>query len=110
MLLQPVFWRNLATPKERQRAKEIVEQYGRSSLAAIALLNDKSYYFSPTGNSVIAYVPKGRGAIALGDPITPLKTAKRQLLLSGSFASAMTGIQAFTKLCPMTLALQIIGI
>ena len=54
-----------------QKAKVIVEQYGRSSLAPLTLLNDKSYYFSTSGRSVIAYVPKGRGAIALGDPIGP---------------------------------------
>jgi lysylphosphatidylglycerol synthetase-like protein (DUF2156 family) len=53
------------------KAKVIVEQYGRSSLAPLTLLNDKSYYFSTSGRSVIAYVPKGRGAIALGDPIGP---------------------------------------
>jgi phosphatidylglycerol lysyltransferase len=103
MLLQPVFWRNLATPNERKKAKEIVEQYGCSSLAALTLLNDKSYYFSPSGKSLIAYVPKGRGAIALGVPSVPLKIAKRQLLLLGSFVSATTGILAFTKPCPMML-------
>jgi phosphatidylglycerol lysyltransferase len=69
MLLRPVILHTEATPKERQRARKIVERYGCSSLARFALLDDKSYYFSPSGQSVIAYVPKGRGAIALGDPI-----------------------------------------
>ncbi|ODG98856.1 hypothetical protein A4S05_00495 [Nostoc sp. KVJ20] len=81
MLLQPVFWRNLATTNERQRAKEIVEQYGRFSLAAFTLLNNKSYYFSPSGNSVIAYVPQGRGAIALGDPIVPVEDRRLEKIL-----------------------------
>lgn len=71
MLLRPVLLRSTATERERQRATEIVAQHGRSSLARFALLEDKSYYFSPSGQSVIAYVPKGRGAIALGDPIGP---------------------------------------
>jgi phosphatidylglycerol lysyltransferase len=70
MLLRPVLLRGEpATPEERQRAKVIVEQYGHSSLARLTLLNDKAYYFSPSGRSVIAYASKGRGAIALGDPI-----------------------------------------
>lgn len=69
MLLRPVFLRDSSSITERQRAKLIVEQYGKSSLARFTLLDDKSYYFSPSGRSVIAYVPKGRGAIALGDPI-----------------------------------------
>jgi len=69
MLLRPVLLRYTADAAERQRAKEIVEKYGQSALAGLALLEDKSYYFSPAGGSVIAYVPKGRGAISLGDPI-----------------------------------------
>ncbi|HLO47974.1 MAG TPA: phosphatidylglycerol lysyltransferase domain-containing protein [Kamptonema sp.] len=71
MLLRPVLLRDAGTPKERQRAREIVEQYGRIPLARLALLEDKSYYFSLSGKSAIAYVAKGRGAIALGDPIGP---------------------------------------
>lgn len=51
------------------RALDLIKQYGHSSLAHFCLLPDKSYYFAPSGKTVIAYVPKGRGAIALGDPI-----------------------------------------
>lgn len=69
MLLRPVLMRSGATWSERERAKILVERYGNSSLARFALFDDKVYYFSPSGQSVIAYVPKGRGAIALGDPI-----------------------------------------
>lgn len=72
MLLRPVIFREGATAAERQRAKTIVERYGHSSLARLTLLEDKSYYFSPSGQTVIAYVSKGRGAIALGDPIGPV--------------------------------------
>ncbi|MEH2392113.1 MAG: phosphatidylglycerol lysyltransferase domain-containing protein [Nostoc sp.] len=100
MLLQPVFWRNLATPKEQQKAKEIVEQYGRSSLAALTLLNDKSYYFSPTGNSVIAYVPKGRGAIALGDPIGPIEDRKETIIAFWQFCQRNDWYPAFYQTLP----------
>ena len=71
MLLRPVLQRQGATETEREQAERIVVQHGRSSLARYALLVDKAYYFSPTGQSVVAYVAKGRGAIALGDPIGP---------------------------------------
>lgn len=81
MLLRPVLLRETATDEERQKAKAIVQQYGRTGLAKLALLDDKSYYFSPSGCSVIAYVPKGRGAIALGDPIGPLHD--RQAAIEG---------------------------
>jgi phosphatidylglycerol lysyltransferase len=100
MLLQPVFWRNLATPKEWQRAKEIVEQYGCSSLAAFTLLNDKSYYFSPSGNSVIAYVPKGRGAIALGDPIGPIEDRKETIIAFGQFCQRNDWYPGFYQTMP----------
>ncbi|MEH2334332.1 phosphatidylglycerol lysyltransferase domain-containing protein [Nostoc sp.] len=100
MLLQPVFWRNLATPKEQQKAKEIVEQYGRSSLAALTLLNDKSYYFSPTGNSVIAYVPKGRGAIALGDPMGPIEDRKETILAFQQFCQRNDWYPGFYQTLP----------
>ena len=69
MLLRPVLLQIGGTDVERERALDIIKQYGHSSLAHFCLLSDKSYYFSPTGKTVIAYVPKGRGAIALGDPI-----------------------------------------
>jgi len=80
MLLRPVLLRDSADPLERQRAQEIVEQYGRTSLARFTLLHDKSYYFSPLGCSVIAYVPKGRGAVALGDPIGPLEDRREAIV------------------------------
>lgn len=81
MLLRPVLLRGEpATPEERQRAKAIVEQYGRSSLARFTLFKDKAYYFSPSGCSVIAYAPKGRGAIALGDPIGPAEDRREVIV------------------------------
>ncbi|MEH2083786.1 MAG: phosphatidylglycerol lysyltransferase domain-containing protein [Nostoc sp.] len=100
MLLQPVFWRNLATTNERQRAKEIVEQYGCSSLAALTLLNDKSYYFSPSGNSIIAYVPKGRGAIALGDPIGPIEDRKETIIAFQQFCQRNDWYPSFYQTMP----------
>jgi phosphatidylglycerol lysyltransferase len=86
MLMRPVLIHQAATTEERKRAKKIIEQYGCSSLARFALLDDKSYYFSPSGNSVIAYVPEGRSAIALGDPI-------------GAMADRREAIVSFQQFC-----------
>jgi phosphatidylglycerol lysyltransferase len=83
MLLRPVLVRQPATAAERARARAIVEAYGRSSLARFTLLEDKSYYFSP-GGSVVAYVAKGRVALALGDPIGPAENV----------AAAIAGFQS----------------
>ncbi|GAX40894.1 hypothetical protein NIES4075_18610 [Tolypothrix sp. NIES-4075] len=100
MLLQPVFMRNQADPSERQQARDIIEKYGRSSLTAYALLSDKSYYFSPSGRSVIAYVPKGRGAIALGDPIGPTEDRKETLVSFQQFCERNDWYPAFYQTLP----------
>ena len=70
MILRPVLVHNPATREERDKARTIVQAHGCSSLARYTLFDDKSYYFSQ-GGSLIAYVVKGRIALALGDPIGP---------------------------------------
>ncbi|NJD59641.1 MAG: flippase-like domain-containing protein [Anaerolineae bacterium] len=70
MLIRPVLVRRGPTQEERYKAQEIIEAYGRSSIARMLLFNDKLYYFSP-GGSVIGYAVEGRIALVLGDPIGP---------------------------------------
>ncbi|MBD2502056.1 phosphatidylglycerol lysyltransferase domain-containing protein [Anabaena azotica] len=105
MLLQPVLSRNSTTASEQRKAKEIVQQYGRSSLAALTLLSDKSYYFSPSGLSVIAYVPKGRGAIALGDPIGPIEDRMEAIASFREFCQRNDWYPAFYQTLPDDLQL-----
>lgn len=101
MLLRPVLLRGEpATSQERQRAKELVQQYGQSSLAHFALLNDKAYCFSPSGRSVIAFVPKGRGAIALGDPIGPTDDRKEAIVSFQQFCQHNDWYPAFYQTLP----------
>lgn len=70
MLARPVLVRPDAQAEIKARARDIVAQYGRTSLARATLFNDKVYYFSP-GGSLVAYALRGRIALALGDPIGP---------------------------------------
>ncbi|QLE56835.1 phosphatidylglycerol lysyltransferase domain-containing protein [Nostoc sp. TCL26-01] len=100
LLLQPVFLRHSASSSEQRKAKEIVLQHGCSSLAALTLLNDKSYYFSPSGHSVIAYVPKGRGAIALGDPIGPKEDRQEAIISFQQFCQRNDWYPAFYQTLP----------
>lgn len=100
MLLRPVFLREPTTVRERQQARDIVEKYGYSSLAAFTLLSDKSYFFSPSGRSVIAYVPKGRGAIALGDPIGPFEDRKEVIVSFQLFCQRNDWYPAFYQILP----------
>ena len=71
MLVRPVLLRGPAGAAERARAAVIVSRYGRTSLAPLALLDDKAYHFSP-GGSVAAFTVQGGIAVALGDPIGPM--------------------------------------
>jgi phosphatidylglycerol lysyltransferase len=105
MLLRPVLVRSGFTPTEYQRATAIVEQYGNSSLARFTLLDDKVYYFSPSGRSVIAYVPKGRGAIALGDPIGPPEDRREVIVGFQTFCSRNDWYPAFYQTLPDDLKL-----
>ena len=100
MLLRPVIFRTAAPDEDRRRAQQIVEQYGHSSLARFTLLDDKSYYFSPSGRSVVAYVPKGRGAIALGDPIGPKEDMAESIVGFQQFCDRNDWQPAFYQTLP----------
>jgi len=105
MLLRPVLLRYTADPSERRKAQDIVEKYGQSALAAFALLQDKSYYFSPSGESTVAYVPKGRGAIALGDPVGPIADRREAIIGFQQFCECNDWYPAFYQTLPDDLAL-----
>ncbi|GIV78037.1 MAG: hypothetical protein KatS3mg050_2431 [Litorilinea sp.] len=98
-LLRPVVVRRPPPPAERERAAHIVEQYGRSALARLTLLPDKSYYFTP-GGSVIAYVVKGRGALALGDPIGPPEDADAAIVAYRDYCTGNDWVPAFFQVLP----------
>ena len=100
MLLRPVLLRNSGSFSERNQAKQIVAESGQTTLARLALLEDKSYYFSPSGKSTIAYVPKGRGAIALGDPIGPAEDRKEAIVGFQEFCDRNDWYPAFYQTLP----------
>jgi phosphatidylglycerol lysyltransferase len=100
MFLRPVLLRTGASSDDQARAKAIVEQYGQSSLARFTLFDDKAYYFSPSGQSLIAYVAKGRGAIALGDPIGPIHDRQEVLIGFQQFCNRNDWYPAFYQTLP----------
>ncbi len=96
MLLRPVLLRgDPATIADRQRARAIIDQFGQTSLARLSLLKDKSYYFSPSGQSVVAYVSKGRAAIALGDPSGAIPDRMEAIIGFGEFCDRNDWFPAF---------------
>ncbi len=67
--LRPVAERVEQTVEQRRAAKRLVSEHGRDSLSYFALRRDKSYFFSPTGRSFLAYRVVGGTALVSGDPI-----------------------------------------
>ena len=68
-VLNPVVHRATVGRTERERVGHILEKHGRSSISFFALLPDKSYFFSPSGDAVLAYKVIGSTAVVMGDPI-----------------------------------------
>jgi lysyl-tRNA synthetase class 2 len=54
---------------DRDRASELVHEHGADSLSYFALRRDKTYFFSPSGRSFLAYRVLGGTALVAGDPI-----------------------------------------
>ncbi len=68
-LFRPVIHEFSTLPRERRLAKQIVAQYGRTSLDYFKIWPDKSYFFSPSNRTFIAYGVAGNVALTLGDPV-----------------------------------------
>jgi phosphatidylglycerol lysyltransferase len=88
---------NLYTSVEMAHARHIVETHGCSSIACLALLGDKDFYFSQRG-SLIAYAVLGKVAVVLGDPIGPAEDIARTINGFQSFCDQNGWIAAF---CPV---------
>ena len=70
-LFRPVFYQLRTLPHERDRAAEILDAHGRSSLDPFKLLSDKTYFFSPSNRAFLAYRMAGNFAVVLADPVGP---------------------------------------
>lgn len=70
-LYQPAVYRFRTHPHERHQVEAIVQAHGRSALDYFKFWPDKSYFFSASGKSVIAFRESGGFAVALGDPVGP---------------------------------------
>ena len=57
------------TVGERRVARALVDAYGNDSLSFFALRRDKSYFFSPTRGSFLAYRVVAGAALVSGDPV-----------------------------------------
>ena len=67
--LRPVAARVEQTVEERRLATRLVVECGRDSLSYFSLRRDKSYFFSPSQRSFLAYRVVNGTALVSGDPI-----------------------------------------
>jgi len=72
-LFRPVFYRLRTLPEERAEATRILESHGRSALDPFKLTHDKTFFFSESGASFIAYRVSRGFAVTLADPVGPEK-------------------------------------
>lgn len=70
-LFRPIIYRYRTLPTERGIAGAILKLHGRCSLDYFKLWPDKSYFFSSSGQSFIAYSVGANIAVALADPVGP---------------------------------------
>ncbi len=68
---RPIIYIFRTLPQERLQAKNIIEKHGRSSLDFFKFWPDKSFFFSPSQNSFLAYRVQGNVALVLADPVGP---------------------------------------
>lgn len=72
-LFRPVICHFGNLPQEREMASEIVARSGSSAIDYFKLWSDKSYFFSPSRRSFLAYRVSGNFAVTLGDPVGPVE-------------------------------------
>lgn len=82
-LWRPVAAVLLPDVEERRQVMHLVSLYGTNSISYFALSEEKSYFFSYSGRTVISYVLEASTAVVAGDPIGPeeeIETAIRQFV------------------------------
>jgi phosphatidylglycerol lysyltransferase len=82
------------------RVANLLQQYGRSAEDYFKLWPDKSYFFSSSGNGVVAYAVAHNMAVALGDPVAPEAELLQTLREFIAFAKDNGWAVAFHQVLP----------
>lgn len=75
LIFRPVAAVFLPNTEERNKVAGLVRHYGKNSISYFALSEEKAYFFSTSGRSVISYALQGSTAVVAGDPIGPAEEA-----------------------------------
>jgi phosphatidylglycerol lysyltransferase len=71
LLYRPVKYRFLERPNDRAHAADVLSRYGRTTQDFFKIWPDKSFFFSDSGRSFIAFSVGNNCAVVLGDPAGP---------------------------------------
>jgi len=71
LAFRPVVMSHRPPPGDFSRARDIVRRWGGDTLAYFALRDDKRWWFSASGDSVVAYAVIGGVCLVSPDPIGP---------------------------------------
>jgi len=72
-LFRPLTYQFVIRPQEREKARRILERHSRSPDDYFKLWPEKSYFFSASGKSFVAFKVEFGVAISVGDPSGPLQ-------------------------------------
>ncbi len=72
-ILRPVASTLFPTEQQQQAVANLLRRYGENSISAFALTDDKTYFFTTSGQAVISYVLVGNVAVVAGDPLGPVE-------------------------------------
>jgi phosphatidylglycerol lysyltransferase len=94
------------TPADLHLAKRIVRAQDRSS-AVLAMMGDKNFVFSPSGQAFLMYAKRGRSWIALYDPVGPREDWPALIAQFVKLAHTHDGRAAFYQVRPDALPLYL---
>ena len=92
----------LPSTEELSRAAHVIRQQERSA-AMLALMGDKSFLFSRSGNALLMYAKRGRSWVALFDPVGPRQEWSELVWRFVELADAHGGRAAFYQVRPDSL-------
>lgn len=103
-IFRPLRYRYSVLPQDRERARQLLEQYGCSSEDAFKLWpEDKSYFFLSSGDAFVAYLVQSGSALVLGEPIGPIDKWPRLLQEFNDYCRRHDWLVAMIYLPPQNL-------
>lgn len=93
------------TYPEQQLAAQLIRRYGTSNNDYFKLWPDKTYFFSESGNGVIAYGVSHKIAMAYGDPAAPKEEIGRTIDQFRAYCRTHRWTPVFHKATPRYLDL-----